>query len=667
MQHRRTRLIRRVAWLLSFCSLACAALAQTGCTTGFANWVHNGFKVGPNYHPPSAPLPPQWIDYAHPLVHIGEANLASWWDAFGDPILSKLIHQAYAQNLTLRQVGVLIQQAQVQRKIALAELLPQGQSMTGGYGHGILATRNFGVNPASGPQFGTSLAPSVVVSGLSTPSTPIGGSAAFGAGAAAAGTTTTGTSPLINSSIGAGGAGSGIPRGDERVWNDWGDSLNLSWELDFWGLYRRNLEAANANLEQSMHNCDEMVVQFLANVATQYVQIRILQRRLELARRNVALQEPLVNSLYQQFKAGIVASKPAYYQLKSNLDNTRGLIPPLEITLRASNNALCVLLGVPVHDLLPELGDGTAPDPNDPGKWAVRIPVPLDEKVVLGIPGEILLRRPDVQAMEMQLRIQNAQMGIAEAQMLPHIGINGNIGLAADRLSLLFNQQSWIGSIGPSMTWNILNYGRLLANVRVQNKIYQQYVLAYQQTILNADEDVENTLVSYLRSLEQSQHLTNSANAAVEVTKYYYDQIGEGYLPPGATSLTYYNQIFTAVNFRVTQQDLAAQAQGNIGLNLILLYRALGGGWQIKNEHNPNDGEGPCLPCGPELPTPNPEGVPPGVLPAPGPTIEELPPPRPIPQSPMTELPKLRPAPPTDPDQKKKTDLANRPTAEMVW
>jgi NodT family efflux transporter outer membrane factor (OMF) lipoprotein len=448
---------------------------------------------------------------------------------------------------------------------------------------------------------------------------------------------------LINSSIGAGGAGGGVPRPPSRFFDNWGTSLNLSWELDFWGLFRRNLEAASANLEQSMHNYDEMVVQFLANVATQYVEIRVLQRRLELARQNVALQEPLVHKLYQQFQVGIATSKPAYYQLKSNLDNTRALIPPLEISLRAANNALCVLLGIPVRDLLPELGDGTVADPKDPSQRAVHIPRAPDDTVVLGIPGEILLRRPDVRAMEMQLRIQSAQIGIAEAQMLPHIGINGSIGLAADRLGLLFNQQSWIGSVGPSMTWNILNYGRLLANVRIQNNRYQQFVQAYLQTILNANEDVENSLVSYLRSLEQSLHLTNSANDAVELTKYYYGQVAIGYLPPAATSLTYYNQIFTAVNFRVTQQDAAAQAQGNIALNMILLYRALGGGWQIKNaqghapghahENAPDAGlHGPGAPCVPDdFPTLRPQGVPPGGTGVPAPGIETLPSPRPVP------------------------------------
>src|SRR5262249_27456732 len=178
-----------------------------------------------------------------------------------------------------------------------------------------------------------------------------------------------------------------------------------------------------------------------------------------------------------------------------------------------ANNALCILLGQPVHDLVPELGDGTAPDPDDPSQRIARIPRPRDEHVVLAIPGDVLLRRPDVLASEQQLKIQSAQIGIAEAELLPHIGINGSIGLAAHNLSLLFNQQSIIGSIGPSLSWNILNYGRLLANVRIQNNKFHQYVLAYQQIILNANQDAENSLVSYLNSLDQTNHLTDIATA----------------------------------------------------------------------------------------------------------------------------------------------------------
>jgi NodT family efflux transporter outer membrane factor (OMF) lipoprotein len=559
------------SWLI----LAGCSLGFCGCGS-FSEWLHNGFKVGPNYTQPATQVTEKWIDTDNPKVRPGNPSVAAWWEVFDDPVLTKLIHDAAAQNLTVRQAGIQIVQAQIQRGIAQTELLPQGQTLIAGYSHGEVSKNN-GAAPGAGATVTTGLSPSTVVGPIDTPTAPIAGAATP---LTPAGTTTTGTSPLINA-LAAGGGG-GIPSGSSRFFDNYGTSFNLAWELDFWGLLRRNLEAADASLDQHMQNYDVIMVQLLANVATQYVELRTLQKRLELARQNVRLQEPLVNRLEQQTRVGMPVAKPAYFQLKSNLDNTRALIPPLEIALRQANNQLCVLLGMPVHDLLPELGDGLATDPKDARKKSVHIPRSKDDTVVLGIPGDTLLRRPDVQAMERQLRIQSAQIGIAEAEMFPHIGINGSIGLAASRIDRLFNQRSMIGNVGPSLTWNILNYGRLLSNVRIQNNQYQQFVLAYQQTLLNANQDAENALVAYLRSLEQSQHLQESANAATELTKYYYNQLAEGYLPPAATSLSFYNQIFTAVNFQVQQQDAAAQAEGNIALNLILLYRALGGGWQIR-------------------------------------------------------------------------------------
>ena len=557
--------------------LTCVLLAPCGCTS-FPEYVRNGFKVGPNYCPPAVDLPQKWIDESSPIVRQGNPNLACWWEVFDDPILNKLIHDTYAQNLTVRQAGILIMQAQIQRNVAATELLPQGQNFVADYAHGVVS-RNNGVTPSASATGGTGFSPGVGVGGFPFTSTPIAGGSTSVTGAA--GTTTTPTSPLIASGAGGGG---GAPVGDSRFFNNWAGGFNLAWELDFWGLFRRNLEAADAGLDQQMQNRDEVVVQLLANVATQYIQYRTLQKRLELARQNVRLQEPLVNKLLQQYQAGIANSKPAYFQLKSNLDATRALIPPLEIALRLANNQLCSLLGYPMHDLSPELGDGMVVRGRTRTRRIriVRVPRAKDDAVVVGIPADTLLHRPDIIATERQLRIQSAQIGIAEAELLPHIGINGTIGLAANRLDQVFNQQSLIGSIGPSLSWNILNYGRLLAQVRSQNNLFQLFALQYQQALLNANQDAENSIVGYLKQLTATKELQDSSEAAVEVTKYYYTQLNEGYLPPAATSLSFYNQIFTAVNFQVQQQDQAAQAEGNIALDLILIYRSMGGGWQIR-------------------------------------------------------------------------------------
>jgi NodT family efflux transporter outer membrane factor (OMF) lipoprotein len=614
--------IRGAGWIASACLVAAAALGLGGCTTSLPDYIHNGFKVGPNYHRPPTPVPPKWIDQgSDPRIRVGHPNLATWWDVFGDPQLADLIRQSYSSNLTLRAAGFEVLAAISQRNIARGELLPQSQTANFTYSH-IEATANGGNAAAAGAVFGTSVAPPATAAPVTVPTTPIAGVAGADSRAQALGTTTPVTTVGSTTAVG----------GTKRFFDNWATSLNLSWELDFWGLFRRNVEAANANLDQSVFNSDEMTVLLLANVATQYVEIRTLQRRLELARQNVALQEPLVAQFEKLYKAGVANSLPGYQQLRANLENTKALIPTLEITLRQANDELCNLLGIPVQDLLPRLGAGRAADPADASKQRVRIPQPLDYAVVVGIPGDVLLQRPDVKAVEAQLRIQSADIGIAEAEMYPHIAINGSIGLAANQFGKLFDERSGTGTIGPSLTWNILNYGRLLGNVRLQDRVYQQRVAEYQQAILNANQDAENALVAYLQSIEQERHLRESADAATELTAYLVRQLKSGYLPPGsANTSAFINQMFTAVNFMVTQQDAAAQAEGNIALNLILLYRAMGGGWQLRLAH----GAHPCpLPGTPREPANGPaagksNAAPPEVLPAPKP----VPPPRPGPEN----------------------------------
>jgi NodT family efflux transporter outer membrane factor (OMF) lipoprotein len=562
--------------VVAACLGMAAALGLGGCTV-LTQYLDNGFKVGPNYCPPPVPLTAKWIDESDAHVLIGSPNLACWWNVFGDPVLVDLIQRSYSSNLTLRAAGFQILASQEQRRIAASELLPQSQTASFSYLHSQ-ASNTGGAAVGAAGFFGTGLAPSASPPPVIVPSTPIAGLADPGLGSTNSNVNTGG---IASNGVSAGGNGG-------RFFDNWATSMNMSWELDFWGLFRRNLEAANASLDQSIFNSDEMTVLVLANVATQYVEIRTLQRRLELARKNVALQEPLVSQFEQRYKQGIANSHPGFAQLRSNLENTRALIPQLETSLRQANNQLCNLLGIPMQDLASVIGDGMAADAKQPDKHEVRIPQPVDYSVVVGIPGEVLLQRPDVRAAEQQLRIQSAEIGIAEAEMFPHIGINGSIGLASSRFNQLFHSQSGTGTVGPSLTWNILNYGRLLANVRLQNDVYQQDVAQYQQAILNANQDAENALTAYLRSMEQADHLRKSAESAADLTEYLLRQFRQGYLPPGAADTSaFINQVFTAINFQVQQQDAAAQAEGNIALNLILIYRAMGGGWQLRLT-NPN-------------------------------------------------------------------------------
>src|SRR5438128_551813 len=182
----RNRWKQRGRLVLTLCLTASVALGQCGCTTGLVEYVRNGLKVGPNYQRPPVPLTLRWIDQQNALVRVGEPNLATWWEVFDDPILNGLIRRSYSRNLTLRAAGFQILAARAQRAIALGELFPQTQTFNAQYTHSELS-RNVGV--------------------------------------------------------GTGGGGSGAGSGGRFVDNV-STSANLAWELDFWGLFRRSVEAA---------------------------------------------------------------------------------------------------------------------------------------------------------------------------------------------------------------------------------------------------------------------------------------------------------------------------------------------------------------------------------------------------------------------------------------
>jgi outer membrane protein TolC len=232
----------------------------------------------------------------------------------------------------------------------------------------------------------------------------------------------------------------------------------------------------------------------------------------------------------------------------------------LEAAIRQSNDALCVLLGIPATDLTGIIGSGPIPS------------VPPD--VALGIPAELLRRRPDVRMAERTAAAQAEQIGIAEAALYPAFSITGVIGYEATALPQLFTPSAFNASVGPSFQWNVLNYGRLVNNVRFQDATLQELIAAYQQTVLQANADVENGLATFLRSQEQTTLLAASVKdyqGALQIV-----------LAQEKAGVVDYSRYATIATSLVQQQDLLAQAQGQIVQGLIQVYRALGGGWEIR-------------------------------------------------------------------------------------
>jgi outer membrane protein TolC len=260
-------------------------------------------------------------------------------------------------------------------------------------------------------------------------------------------------------------------------------------------------------------------------------------------------------------------------QLRTLLEQTRSTIPALQITQGQANDLLCILLGLPPQDLGPKLGPG--PDLRDDPPSAAPLPS-MPTWVAAGIPADLLRQRPDVRSAERQVAAQSAQIGVAEAALYPTFFIDGTLGWEAQTISKLFTPQSFFGTILPQFQWNILNYGRIVNNVHVQDAHTQELIATYQNKVLTAAREVQTALRGFLRSQEQAADLVRSVTAAMSATrieeKLYYSIKAD------------VNRLFTLESSQVQEQDNLAVAQGNIALNLIEVYRALGGGWEIREE-----------------------------------------------------------------------------------
>ena len=474
--------------------LAACLFGAGGCTT-LEEWVHNGFKVGPNFADPEAKVADDWIEVEDRRLVRGPLKLDAWWSTFNDPTLDSLIDTARQQNLDLKSAAARVLQAQAQRNIAAGNLFPQSQNAIGDYVHAQIS-KNFNL-------FGNPQAPSP-------------------------------------SSL-----------------NVWATGFNASWELDFWGRLRRQVESSDAELEASVEGYHDAMVTLLADVATAYVQIRTFQQRIAFARRNVEIQQGSLRIAQARLKQGKATSLDVE-QARSTVAQTEASIPPLVIGMRQATDRLCVLLGQPARDMAADLKEAPIPTA-----------APL---VAVGIPAELLGRRPDVRRALREAAAQSAQIGVAQADFYPRFGVSGFIGYAADDIRLLFESASFTGYVMPSFQWKILNYGRIVNNVRLQDARFSEKVSQYQQKALNAGREVEDSLVGFLQSQLQARSLAEGADASNRSVELVLRQYEEG--------LVDFNRVFTIQTQLLAQQDQLATARGNIALNLIGVYRSLGGGWQ---------------------------------------------------------------------------------------
>jgi len=341
--------------------------------------------------------------------------------------------------------------------------------------------------------------------------------------------------------------------------------FRASWELDFWGKFRRAIESADASLTASIADYDSTLVSLTGDAAAFYITIRTLGKRLEIARQNVATQKESLQIATAKFLGGTTTQRDVE-QAKTLLFDTEAGVETLEIQLRQAKNALSVLLGMPPNHLTGVL------------KGAALIPVPPPQ-VAVGIPADLLRRRPDIRSAEAKAAAQCANIGVAKADLYPAFSISGTFSLeAADVGQFALGQMSSWGSrtatAGPSFKWDILNYGRLSNQVRVQDARFQQLIITYQNTVLKAQQEVEDALTGFLRTQVRAKLLAESTAAAQRSLGLALRQYQEG--------ITDFTTVITAEQALLAEQDSLASTLGDISRNLVGVYRALGGGWQLR-------------------------------------------------------------------------------------
>ncbi|CAH1575600.1 putative outer membrane protein [Vibrio jasicida] len=366
-------------------------------------------------------------------------------------------------------------------------------------------------------------------------------------------------------------------------------SFDAGWEMDIWGKYARGIESAEAGYYASIASYHDIMVTITAEVARNYINYRTFQERILLSRRNIEIQERVVNITQVQFDSGNVTELDVQ-QAKNQLFNTKAAQPSLEIAMKQSRTALALLLGVlpeEVEGLLKSAGfaqrmadyeaqfksSGRKPalSGNDERSIVPRPPL-LDNQV----DANLVMRRPDLQVSEMQARAQSAQIGVAETALYPSFSLFGSIGIDStvpDGSSFSFSD-SLTMVIGPTFSWNIFQYGRVKNNIRFEDAKFQETLTNYNKKVLQAVNEVTNALEAYDLYLEQKSLRLQSVNSSIRAFNISMTQYENGQIS--------FERLLNSVEKMTRAEDSYATIKGNVANQVVALYKALGGGWEAQ-------------------------------------------------------------------------------------
>jgi NodT family efflux transporter outer membrane factor (OMF) lipoprotein len=477
-----------------------------------------GCTLGPDFGKPDSWSPGDWFSAPKteaaasvPSKTVAEPVRADWWAIFGDAELTALEQRAAGANLDIVTAALQLAESRSQRRITSSDEFPQV--------NGDASYERQKISPRG--EFGL-----------------------FGSGASAG-------------EAGASGAG-GIPTPSPiRPFNLWQYGFDASWELDLWGRIRRSVEGADAAVEASAEARRDTVLSIMAEIARDYVQLRETQAELKIAQENVATSQQSLHLTQEQSSHGL-ASNLDTETAAAQLSNVVATIPQLEQQEAAAINQLGFLLAEPPRALAAELA---TPEP---------IP-PVPPKVPVGLPSELAERRPDIREAEAKLHQATTQIGVAEAAFYPTVTLDGSVDIQTLKFNNIANWAAHTYGFGPSLKIPVFEGGRLSGNLELTKTEQQEAAIAFQKTVLNAWNEIDNALVAYDREQRRLERLRQQIGETKQALILARQQYTNG--------ITDFLRVLDAQRQVLSAEQQESQSRATVSTDLVSLYKALGGGW----------------------------------------------------------------------------------------
>jgi len=427
-------------------------------------------------------------------------DISTWWKSFGDPELDSLIDRAIVANFDLEIALTRLQEART------AEVVVEGGALP--------------VLDASG---------------------------AFGGG-----TGTNSTKNRVGGPLNAGTNTTGLKEITQVV------GFDAGWELDIFGKYRREIEAARYDTQAAAEARNDVLITIVSDVARAYMGTRSLQMRLQIASDNIKLEEQTVEVVQQRFDRGLT-NELDLALAKRQLATLRSDIAPIEAEIFAAERSLAVLLGQYPEDLRIELQQ-TEPLPT------------LPQTIQTGLPLDLLRHRPDIRQAERELAANTALIGARTADLFPNVAVTAGAGLQGQGLGRTPAGNSFIWSAGPTAYWPLLDFGALDALIDIQDLRAHEALINYKKLIVSAVEEVDNAITAYSAGQNRLQDLTDALSDGQRAAKLANQRYNRG--------LTDFLNVTDAERQLYEIQDQYAVAQEDVVIQYIAIYKSLGGGWE---------------------------------------------------------------------------------------